>query len=114
MRSDNGPEFIAQKLKVWAEDNDVDHRHIEPGKPTQNAYVERFNRTFREDVLSMNAFGSLDEARDASTRWQYDYNNHRPHSSLGRVPPVKYREQYEQAQALELEETNHPTPKPLL
>ncbi len=114
LRSDNGPEFIANELKKWAKLNDVDHRHIEPGKPTQNAYVERFNRTFREDVLSMNAFGNLDEVRDVSTRWQYDYNNHRPHSAIGRVPPVRYREEYEQAQATKQTETNYPTQRSLL
>ncbi len=106
LRSDNGPEFIAHALKAWAERCGIDHRHIEPGKPTQNAYIERFNRTFREDVLSMNAFENLDEVRDVSTRWQYDYNHHRPHRALGRVPPVKYRERYEEVQALKQTETN--------
>ncbi len=85
LRSDNGPEFIARALKAWAERNGIGHRHIEPGKPTQNAYIERFNRTLREDVLSMNAFRNLEEVRDA---WQYDYNNERPHSSTDRVPPT--------------------------
>ena len=99
LRSDNGPEFIARALKAWAERNGIDHRHIEPGKPTQNAYIERFNRTFREDVLSMNTFNNLEEVRAVCTRWQYDYNNERPHSSTDRVPPTVYRKRYEALQA---------------
>ena len=90
LRSDNGPEFIASALAEWAQDNDVELAPIQPGKPTQNAYIERFNRTFREEVLSVYAFKDLDEVRDESTRWQYDYNHDRPHRSLNRQTPMKY------------------------
>lgn len=96
VRSDNGPEFVAQALEDWAEEHRVDHQPIEPGKPTQNAYVERFNRTFREEVLSVYAFSNLDEVRDESTRWLYGYNHDRPHRSLGRQTPTGYRARHEQ------------------
>jgi len=90
LRSDNGPEFIAQALAAWAEANAVELVPIEPGKPTQNAYIERFNRTFREEVLSVFAFTDLDEVRDESTRWQYGYNHDRPHLALDRQTPAGY------------------------
>lgn len=95
LRSDNGPEFIARALEAWAEDNSVELAPIDPGKPTQNGYVERFNRTFREEVLDVYAFGDLDEVRDESTRWLYQYNHDRPHLALDRQPPVKYRRRHE-------------------
>jgi putative transposase len=95
LRSDNGPEFIAHALAEWAEDHKVELAPIEPGKPTQNGYVERFNRTFREEVLDVYAFSDLEQVRDESTRWLYAYNNDRPHMSLDRQTPAGYLEAYE-------------------
>lgn len=70
---------------------------IEPGKPTQNAYIERFNRTFRGELLDLYAFGELDEVRDESTRWLYRYNHDRPHLALDRQTPAGYRARHEEA-----------------
>ena len=92
LRTDNGPEFTAQTLAAWAEDHDVKLAYIAPGKPTQNAYVERFNRTFREEVLDVYSFSDLDEVRDESTRFQHVYNHERPHRSLDRKTPMQYLE----------------------
>jgi putative transposase len=87
LRSDNGPELIAAALERWAARHGVEQTPIQPGKPTQNAYIERFNRTYREEVLDVYAFSSLDEVRDESTRWQYVYNADRPHTALDRQTP---------------------------
>jgi len=90
LRSDNGPEFMAQALENWAEQNNVELTPIQPGKPTQNAYIERFNRTFREEVLSLYVFQDLNKVRDESTKWQYAYNSDRPHTALNGQTPWGY------------------------
>ncbi len=90
IRVDNGPEFISNKLNHWAEYRKVKIDHIEPGKPSQNAYIERFNRTYREDVLDMFIFKNLEEVRSITTKWMWMYNNERPHASLGGMPPREY------------------------
>ena len=97
LRSDNGPEFIAQAITLWAEKNEVELVPIEPGKPTQNAYIERFNRTFREEVLDLYLFEDLDEVRDESTHWLHGYNHDRPHLALDRQTPAGYLAQHEKA-----------------
>ena len=92
IRSDNGPEFISQAFAEWCEENGVELRHIEPGKPNQNAYIERFNRTYREEVLNAYLFDSLGRVREITESWMRSYNEWRPHSSLGGLPPIIYRE----------------------
>jgi len=87
IRVDNGPEFISNGLASWATKNNIQLQHIQPGKPAQNGYIERFNRTYREDVLDMYIFNSLDDVRDITTFWMRDYNENRPHKALGGIPP---------------------------
>lgn len=95
LRSDNGPEFIAKSLEEWAENRQVKLAFIEPGKPAQNAYIERFNRTYREDVLDAYWFDSLAEVREITKEWMEMYNRERPHASLGGLTPIQFAEKNE-------------------
>lgn len=87
---DNGPEFISRKMDEWAYRNNVRLQFIEPGKPTQNAYVESFNGTLRNECLNENWFGSVAEARKIIETWRRKYNEVRPHSSLGYLTPEEF------------------------
>lgn len=86
------PEFISQTLQDWCKENDVILHWIEPGKPTQNAYIERFNGTFRREVLNANIFGSLAQVRQTANTWLEEYNTERPHQALKFMTPVEYRQ----------------------
>jgi len=85
-----GPEFTGKAMALWAATNGVELRFIEPGKPIQNAYVESFNGRFREECLSEYWFTSLAQAREIIAAWRHDYNERRPHSALGYVPPARF------------------------
>ena len=91
LRIDNGPEFIAIALAEWAEEHDVTLEFIKPGKPMQNGFIERFNRSYREAVLDMFVFQSLDEVREQTEKWLKEYNEERPHEALGHLTPREYR-----------------------
>jgi putative transposase len=90
LRTDNGPEFIAVALADWAEQHGVTLEFIKPGKPMQNGFIERFNRSYREAVLDMFVFQSLEEVREQSEKWLKEYNEERPHDSLGDLTPREY------------------------
>ena len=90
IRMDNGPELIAQRLESWAESKHIKLTHIQPGKPAQNAYIERFNRTFREDVLDAYLFDDLQEVRTITEKWLEDYNSIRPHEALHGLTPRQF------------------------
>ena len=87
IRCDNGPEYLSGAMQEWSERNGIRIDYIQPGKPQQNAYVERFNRTVRYDWLSQTLFGSIEEAQEAATRWLWTYNNERPNMGLGGITP---------------------------
>lgn len=90
LRLDNGPEFLALRLTEWAEHRGIHLDFIQPGKPAQNAFIERFNQTYRTEVLDANVFASLAEVRAITADWLRRYNTERPHDSLGRVPPLTF------------------------
>jgi len=92
IRCDNGPEYISHALREWAQAMDIELMYIQPGKPTQNAYIERFNRTARNEWLNMHIFDSIEHAQNLATQWMWVYNNVRPHSSIGGIPPRKLLE----------------------
>ncbi len=90
IRVDNGPEFRSKLFREWAKLNQITLLYIQPGKPAQNGYIERFNRTYREDVLDMNLLSNLKEARELSENWRQSYNAERPHESLAGLTPIAF------------------------
>jgi len=99
LRLDNGPEFIAGKFVTWCESHSIELRHIEPGKPNQNGFVERFNRTYRHEVLD----AYLDQVGELTYEWLRSYNEERPHDALDNLTPAEYRERLLKARNSTLE-----------
>jgi len=109
LRVDNGPEFIASALKNWCDDNDIDLKFIQKGKPSQNGFIERFNRTYREEVLDSFSFESLNQARLFTQAWIWMYNNERPHKSLQYKTPTKFLLKYGKLHHHHSQQTEFPT-----
>ena len=87
IRCDNGPEYISAQITLWAQKQGIRLEHIQPGKPQQNAYVERYNRTVRYDWLAQYLFDSIEEVQEYGTRWLWAYNNERPNMAIGGITP---------------------------
>ncbi len=96
VRTDNGPEFTCRAFMAWAHGHGIEHILIEPGRPMQNGYIESFNGKFRDECLNEQWFETLHQARSAIATWRQDYNEIRPHSSIGRMPPARFAELHRQ------------------
>ena len=94
MVMDNGPELAGRALDEWAYRNGVELHFITPGRPVENAYIESFNGKFRDECLNEHWFSTLDDARQTIEEWRRDYNEERPHSALGGLPPREYAAQF--------------------
>ena len=91
IRTDNGPEFTSKELELWAKDNEIQIQFIQPGRPMQNGYIERFNRIYRECILDAYLFFELDQVRQLTEEWMDEYNNRRPHESLNNLTPNEWK-----------------------
>lgn len=102
IRCDNGPEFVSHQLEQWCshESRKINLQFIQPGKPMQNAYIERKNGSIRRELLNAYLFNSLAEVRILTEEWRIDYNTERPHKSLGYLSPVKYAQMIKEKSAL--------------
>jgi putative transposase len=90
IRTDNGSEFVAKAFKGFCKNSNIEHVPIQKGKPNQNGFIERFNRTYREDVLDANIIERLAQARELTDTWRNDYNENHPHASLGNNSPIEF------------------------
>ncbi len=108
VRTDNGPEFTSRAFMAWAQGHGIRHILIEPGRPMQNGYIESFNGKFRDECLNEHWFQTLPQARAVVAAWRQDFNEVRPHSSLGRIPPARFAEQHRQ-QAVDAAEDQLPS-----
>lgn len=93
IRCDNGPEYISGLISEWAFNKGIQINYIQPGKPQQNAYVERFNRTVRYEWLNQNIFDSIEAVQDYATQWSWFYNHQRPNTALGGITPIQRLQQ---------------------
>ena len=91
IRCDNGPEFISHEFQDWCDGNGIKILYTQPGCPTQNSYIERFNGSYRRAVLDAYIFRTLDDVREITEKWTDYYNNERPHDSLNYLAPLEYR-----------------------
>ena len=106
VRTDNGPEFTSRVFMAWAQTHGIRHILIQPGRPMQNGYIESFNGKFRDEHLNESWFETLQQARNAVAIWKQDYNQVRPHSSVGRIPPAEFAHLHRQRAANEGESIN--------
>ena len=93
IRLDNGLELVSQMFTEWAAAKSITIRYMQPGRPNQSAFIERFNRTYRTEVLDAYLFANLEQVQTITGQWLIDYNEYRPHEALGDIPPVQFMPQ---------------------
>ncbi len=103
VRTDNGPEFLALDFTRWCEAQGIEIQYIQPGKPMQNGFVERFNRTYRQDILDAHLFEEISQVRILTEEWIKDYNQERPHEGLGGMTPNAFEKEYFVPDLIQLE-----------
>jgi len=91
VRVDNGPEFTSKDFELWAKEKEITIQYIQPGRPMQNGYIERFNRLYREAVLDAYLFFDLYQVKQLTTEWMEEYNQRRPHEALNNLTPVEWK-----------------------
>lgn len=96
LRSDNGPEFQSNALRLWIECTPIEHEFITPGKPNENAFIESFNSRFRDECLNEHVFRSLEDAKIKIEDWRMQYNELHPHSSLGMKSPNQFAKEWKE------------------
>ena len=106
VRVDNGPEFLALDFTRWCEAQGIGIQYIQPGKPMQNGFIERFNRTYRQDILDAHLFEEISQVRILTEEWIKDYNQQRPHEGLGGMTPDAYEQENSARDLIPLEEEN--------
>ena len=102
IRVDNGPEFTSNEFVLWAKDNHILIQYIQPGRPMQNGFVERFNRLYREVVLDAYLFFELYEVRLLTIEWMEEYNLRRPHEALNNLTPLEYKNKADEKKNIQL------------
>jgi len=112
VRTDHGPEFTSRAFMGWAQSRGIRHLLIDPGRPMQNAFIESFNGKLRDECLNEQWFETLHQARTTVAAWRRDYNEVRPHSSLGRIPPARFAEQHRRL-AADAAQTANDKPQPI-
>lgn len=98
VRTDNGPEFTSGYFEQWCNQRDISIQYIQPGKPMQNGYIERFNRLYREAVLDAYIFEDLHQVKELTSAWMDEYNQRRPHESLNNMTPHEWKTALQKAE----------------
>lgn len=99
VRVDDGPEFMALDFSRWCKAQGIEIQYIQPGRPMQNGFVERFNRTYRQDIFDAHIFEDISQVRILTEKWIRDYNKERPHEALGGITPERYEREFASKQA---------------
>lgn len=105
IRVDNGPEYTSKDFELWAKDQQIGIQYIQPGRPMQNGYIERFNGSYRRDILDAYVFFELYEVRQLTNSWIEEYNTSRPHESLGNATPREWAQRWQDIMRKEPETT---------
>lgn len=92
IRVDNGPEFTSKDFELWCRDKEITIQFIQPGRPMQNGFIERFNGSFRREILDAYVFFDLFEVKELTDNWIKEYNNERPHEALNNLTPNEWKE----------------------